>query len=293
MKSSKSSTLFLGGNSITPKKSQISCAKKWCFTMNNYTDSSLSSIFSFLKVGDRSIVGKEVGETGTKHLQGFIEFKAKCRPLERIKIQGIHWEKCRLSAQTNIEYCSKDGDYEIFGNITIKKEVKILKVEEFYDWEKIIIDLIKENPSDRTIFWFTDLGKCGTGKTTFCKYLIVKYNAIVLGGKCADMKNGIVDYIKNNDGCTPELILINLPKTFDIHYLSYTGIEEVKDMMFYSGKYEGGMVCGNCPHLLIFSNELPDWDKVDVQRWKVYNIVDNKFMDAPKQYVDDFCLVDD
>ena len=72
------------------------------------------------------------------------------------------------------------------------------------------------------------------------------------------MKNGVIQYKINNDDCEPELIVINLPRSFNSEYLSYTGIEEVKDMCFYSGKYEGGMVVGNCPHLIIFSNELPD-----------------------------------
>ena len=68
------------------------------------------------------------------------------------------------------------------------------------------------------------------------------------------MKNGVIQYKINNDDCEPELIVINLPRSFNSEYLSYTGIEEVKDMCFYSGKYEGGQVVGNCPHLIIFAN---------------------------------------
>ena len=71
------------------------------------------------------------------------------------------------------------------------------------------------------------------------------------------MKNGIIQYIAEN-GDPPSFIVVNLPRSFNSDYLSYTGLEEVKDMFFYSGKYEGGMVDGNPPHLWIFSNELPD-----------------------------------
>ena len=72
---------------------------------------------------------------------------------------------------------------------------------------------------------------------------------------------------------TPELIIVNLTKTLDLDYVSYTGIEETKDMLFYSGKYEGGMICGECPHLIIFSNELPSLTGVDPTRWKIYDMV--------------------
>ena len=99
------------------------------------------------------------------------------------------------------------------------------------------------------------------------------YDAIMLSGKSADMKNAIVEYNKTNL-TTPELILINLPRSFNDEYLSYTGIEEIKDMCFYSGKYEGGMIVNNNPHLFIFSNKLPDITKLSADRWNIYDIID-------------------
>jgi hypothetical protein len=97
------------------------------------------------------------------------------------------------------------------------------------------------------------------------------------------MKNGIVEYKKTN-GDTPELILINLPRSFNNDYLSYTGIEEVKDMCFYSGKYEGGMVIGNSPHIFIFSNEIPKTNELSIDRWNIYDIdLDEWFMKNGKE----------
>jgi len=40
-------------------------------------------------------------------------------------------------------------------------------------------------------------------------------------------------------------------------------------MYFYSGKYEGGMICGNCPHVLIFANEPRDTSKLAHDRWVI------------------------
>jgi hypothetical protein len=238
-------------------------------------------VFKYLIDGDKCIIGEEVGESGTPHLQGYINFKKECRPMSVVPIKEIHWEACKGNERSNILYCSKDNKYSIFNNSLViprkRKELVILKEDELYVWEKEIIKILETDPDDRTIYWFSDLGKCNTGKTTFCKYLIKKYEALCLGGKVADMKNGIVMFKKFNKE-TPDIILINLPKTFAIDFLSYNGLETVKDMVFYSGKYEGGMICGGCPHLFIFSNELPDIKKCDVNRWKIYNIVDNKYM---------------
>ena len=74
-----------GGNTNSPpvtKKKQVSPAKKWAFTYNNYTENEYSSIIEVLKEKcDVAIVGKEIAESGTPHLQGYCEFKVKCRPV--------------------------------------------------------------------------------------------------------------------------------------------------------------------------------------------------------------------
>ena len=113
------------------------------------------------------------------------------------------------------------------------------------------------------------------GKTSFCKYLTIKHGAIALGGKGADMRNGVVEYQKTN-GHTPELVLINVPRSFDLEYISYEGIENVKDMYFYSGKYEGGMICGNNPHVFVFANEPPSIHKLSKDRWVIREIQSNE-----------------
>lgn len=93
---------------------------------------------------------------------------------------------------------------------------------------------------------------------------------MVVSGKGSDMKNGIIQY-KEKNGCLPKIILINVPRT-SIDFVSFTGIEEIKDMFFFSGKYEGGMVCGPSPHVYIFANNRPDTNKMSADRWNIQYI---------------------
>lgn len=65
------------------------------------------------------VFGREVGESGTRHLQGYIELS------ERIRFNGIrrllnraHIEPRRGSSQQAAEYCKKDGLWEEFGSIS-------------------------------------------------------------------------------------------------------------------------------------------------------------------------------
>lgn len=258
-------------SSPTPK---FNPAIRFCFTLNNFSDGEVNEICSICSnICRYAIVGKEVGASGTPHLQGYLEFKTKKRPLSVFKNKRVHWEKSKGSKEDNIAYCSKeDPEPWIHGG---PKPLKKLACEDnFHGWQKEIIKIITEEPNDRDIYWFR--GKEGSeGKTTFGKYLVRKHGAIILGGKSADMKNGIIEYKKTN-GNTPELIVLNIPKSFDSSYLSYTGIEEVKDMLFYSGKYEGGMVDGDNPHLIVFSNIFPDIRKCSLDRWQIYDIKKNK-----------------
>ncbi|AXH74817.1 MAG: putative viral replication protein [Cressdnaviricota sp.] len=269
MSSSNSSSTKREGNTKPPSKKQISCAKNWCFTLNNYTEEQKKYISSIVPwICDSAIVGLELGEGGTPHLQGFMEFKKKCRPKTHFEvIPEIHWEKCKGNKRSNVEYCEKEGDVFIRHNVP-EYTVRVHECER--EWQTTILTQIQERADDRTIHWiWSEAG--GTRKTSMCKYLAVRHNAIITGGKAADVRNCICDYKKTN-GVTPELLVINIPRSFDPAYVSYEAFENIKDMCFYSGKYEGGMVVGNSPHLYIFANFAPSTSKMSEDRWDIVNI---------------------
>ena len=94
-------------------------------------------------------------------------------------------------------------------------------------------------------------------------------------GKGSDVKNGILDYY-NNEGSTPRIIIYPVPRCWSASTLNYENLEVIKDMYFYSGKYEGGMICGNSPHLIVFANEPPDKERMSLDRWEIVQIHDNK-----------------
>lgn len=85
-------------------------ARAWCFTLNNYT--SLHE--TLLKQLDYRylVYGREVGESGTPHLQGYIFFpQRKTLQVVRRLIQGAHVAPRGGTHKQASEYCKKDGDY--------------------------------------------------------------------------------------------------------------------------------------------------------------------------------------
>lgn len=261
------------GNTITSpsNKKQISPSKRWCFTLNNYTDLEISSIVPLFKDNcNIFFFSKEVGEKGTPHLQGYCEFKKKVRP---ISIFGwitnrIKWIKAKGDMKSNLDYCSKDGP--LLFSKGVPKPIKTITPNMFYNYQKDIYNLIKEEPDDRTINWFWER-KGNTGKSSFTKYLCVHHGAIVLNGKAADCFNAVLDYMNTNNGISPEIIIFDIPRC-QSDYISFQAIEKIKDGCFYSGKYEGGMCVFNPPHIICFSNDKPNEDAISNDRWNIQKI---------------------
>ncbi len=93
----------------------------------------------------------------------------------------------------------------------------------------------------------------------------MNYECLYLGGKSTDIKYGVVEYLKKKD---LYLVCFDLVRSME-SYVSYEAIEAVKNGIFYSGKYEGGMCIFNKPHVFIFANFIPEVRKLSVDRWDI------------------------
>ena len=262
-----------GGNTKTPSVKQISPSIKWCFTLNNYTEEEYSSIvLGFESSAKKYIIGDETGDSGTPHLQGYVEFKSKLRPLSLKLSNRIHWEKARGNSDENYRYCSKQNVKICYG---WPKPIKV--ITELRHFQKEVIKLIETEPDDRSIHWYYDY-KGNSGKSALVKLLCYKYGAIVCAGKGADMKYQIAKYVEKN-GEGPKIVIFDIPRAV-LDYISYQGIEEIKNGCFASSKYESEMVIMNSPHILCFANELPDTGKLSKDRWRIHDL--NPEIDNPE-----------
>lgn len=256
----------LGNNN--PKPRQISPSNSWCFTLNNWTENEYSSILMELETSDKYfyVIGKEIGEQGTPHLQGYICLKDKSKKFRMKKFEelclrdGIKSMWCfraKGDKFANLEYCKKEGNFVT--NIVEPRVAKVYEDWSKYPWALNLIEILNGPPDERKIYWI--VGKQGTGKSAFMRYCVRYYNGLILNGSASNMKNGIIEYHKSM-GCYPNLILSNIPFDKDLSKITYSGYEDIKDMLFYSGKYEGGMVEGPQPHFIIFSNGFPETENV-------------------------------
>lgn len=96
-------------------------AKHWTFTLNNYTVEEYIKILEVLdgEQVEYGIVGKETGDEGTPHLQGYVVFNPKRRfnAVKNSISPRAHIERAKGNPSQNRKYCSKDGDFEERGKL--------------------------------------------------------------------------------------------------------------------------------------------------------------------------------
>lgn len=273
------------GNNVQPSPSkkvkQLPKYRSYVFTLNN----PVGHIGHILdKISEKWVYQLEVGENGTPHFQGYVYLKKRARITELRKHIECHWEVAR-NAKASIEYCMKkdktykDGPWA--KNIPIEEPLEDeLEGVKLFNWQQEIVNIIKTKPDKRKIYWYYET-KGNMGKSSLVRHIAIKNQGrfIVVGGKKSDIFFGIQDFHKKR-GVFPKIIFIDIPKA-DLNYISWGAIEKIKDGLFYSGKFESGMVLMNKPHVICFANRPPpNEDKMSVDRWVVTDIKESRRIES-------------
>lgn len=286
-----------GGNTMPPPKKQDSPKTNWCLTLNNYSVEEYNSLKSFFSSNSSNIwiIGKEVGESGTPHLQCFCAFKIKIRFTALKKVcDRLHLEPSRGTKKQNLFYCSKGeqthqeweqlkesgpnwGKGAIFeSNTRIPKPLKL--ITDLWPYQKKVEEYILTEPDDRHILLVS--GKFSTGKTQIAKYLTAKYNWVV--GPLEGKKSHILSNVYHNQDAECFILYLTGVESTKIRddwecadsIQLFDCLEKIKDGFFMShfGVKATGSVIMNSPHIVIFSN----LSLVDFQGAAEYNGFDKQ-----------------
>lgn len=296
-------------------------ARRFCFTLNNYTPEDVAHIESLYLNADNHItylvIGREVGDSGTPHLQGFICFSRRktFNVVKALINERIHIEGARGTSDQAATYCKKDGAYTEFGTVPVSGKTNYL--EDFFKWadqfhedngriptardvalehpvvltrHRNVLDVLEsrapppslvtnpqsrpwqleleehltdDTPDDRTVEFFVD-EEGGKGKSWFQRHMLTKYPdrvQMLAPGKRDDLAHTI-DIQKS-------IFLMNVPKT-QMEFLQYSILEQLKDRTVFSPKYTSKMKVLSAPaHVIVFSNEHPDMNKMSADRYHI------------------------
>lgn len=272
--------------------------RAWTLTINNPTkeeEQIIDNLFDDDKVVD--LVGQyERGESGTLHIQLLINWK---NPRSFGGVKKL-FPRAHIEAVKNLigtaKYCSKEDtreellpSWEKIGSKALQKEWNMeqeqkevsdkyvtddcedpLEGKTLRPWQEEILELYGTEPDDRKIYWYYDpIG--GKGKTSLAKSLLMNYDDVLLcTGSVKDSKYVIAQWIMANKWKrSPRMIIYDIARCQDSERISYQALEDLKNGIFVSTKYESRNVVYKCPHMIVFSNQLPDEKKVSQDRWVI------------------------
>ncbi|QMW68661.1 replication-associated protein [Crucivirus-112] len=266
--------------------------KHWFFTFNNYSKGDIGILEKkFKAICVKYVFQEETGESGTPHLQGSIHLIYAMRPSEFKLNNKIHWEKTNNETKAD-EYCekidSRTGDVFKWGFPPPK--VPIEYITELYEWQQEIYNLCLPKPNPRDIVWVYD--KSGNnGKTEFCKYMYDKIDAVLSDDATKkDIACLIADMVEDDDRDFGKqtTFLFDFPRS--CKSVDYGALESVKNGLIMSPKFHSKTLIFNKPHVIVMSNSLPEFSKMSIDRWIVYELNDKKLhkMDI-KKYLKNIC----
>ncbi len=252
--------------------------KRWIFVWNNYPEKTAAiAVKNFLR--DRRAVcfifGKETGDLGTRHLQGYVEFKSDRRFSTLSKLK-CHWEKARQTKQVNVDYCAKENDYYAYNCHPTEKLDDPLEFVVKYQWQQDAEEMCLKRaiPHSREIYFFVGR-EGGEGKTSWAKSMCIRFHeshgCLYVCGPAKDMKYAIAAMMKEGKRA-PKIVILGLPRAQNPEAVSYSGLEQIKDGIFFSTKYESSMVMYNTPHVIVLSNAEPTYEKLSKDRFKVWDL---------------------
>lgn len=212
----------------------------------------------------RCTMDLEKGDTtGYEHLHLQLEMKRRVR---------FEWFKHHLSpiahaeVTRNIEaafsYCTKE-ETRIWGpwcypeplGPPVQDEMEGLTLK---PWQIKINEILDGPKDDRTIYWFFDQG-FGSGKTTFIKHLLVRRHCAYMS--IASAKD--IAFAWNGE----PIVILGFPADTNDDDIPYKAIEDLKDGLIFSAKYESSAKLYTRPFVLVFANRRPNIFKMDPSRF--------------------------
>ncbi|CCH63354.1 Rep [Cuban alphasatellite 1] len=266
-------------------------SRNYCFTLFSY----VLPLFNSLPDWANYLVfqEEESPSTGRRHIQGYVNLKSpqSFSFLKKKLGDGVHLEQARGSASCNRDYCRKtdsrvSGPWE-FGILAEQGSKKRKTMESFQEdpeelrlsdpklyrrclatrvntefaglvlpvldrpWQLLVEKVLDEGPDDRTIIWV--YGSQGNeGKTTWAKSKVQAGWFYSRGGKGENIKYSYAEHLGH--------AVFDIPRQVE-DVLQYTVLEEIKDRLIRSSKYEPiDFNCSDQVHVVVLSNFLPQLD---------------------------------
>jgi len=231
---------------VEPRKGTRNQARNYCMKDNNFVELGKWSEKSQGKRSDLDEVCEEINN-------------------------GASLRQLRLSNPGMIVKYNK-GLKEL---IRLKEEddaIKDIKIEmsdiKLYKWQEEIIDKLRRKPDKDKIMWY--YGKPGLGKSTLKKFILINMEKSIF----MDINESTKDNAYAWSG--ERIIVFDLPLNTEMIRLNYKLLEDLKNGVIFSSKYESRNKIYPKPHILVLANEPPFNEALSAYKWDITEIKEEK-----------------
>ena len=133
-------------------------------------------------------------------------------------------------------------------------------------WQARLCEFLKGPPSDRVVHFYVDLDG-DTGKSWFCKYYMQYFGRTIIlpPGKKADMLHAFCGLLEPDS----KVLFLDCPRSKQGEFIQYDFLEEVKNRLVMTTKYESRVVYPPSMHVIVMMNEHPDMKKLSRDRYDI------------------------
>lgn len=144
------------------------------------------------------------------------------------------------------------------------------------EWQQsLLLELSRQ--TDREILWIWDY-EGNNGKSFMAQYLWSKGYFRATGKTSTEhLAKMILNMPKYPDGICYDIPKSSIGEDGKPH-VSYSSMENAKNGYLFSGRYEGVSTYINPLKVLVFANCQPDFSKMSKDRWRCFEIIDNKLV---------------
>lgn len=138
-------------------------------------------------------------------------------------------------------------------------------IQSLRPWQKKTLDLL-EAQNDRQILFILD-PEGGKGKSTLAKHLMASGRAFMTrGGKITDIAHAWTKAPEH------DIVIFDMARCTGPEYWPYMFMEQLKDGIIFTSKYDSATVVTSSKKIVVFCNEEPNRDKLTKDRYILYKI---------------------
>lgn len=286
-------------------------AKNWCFTLNNYTPQDVDRLSTPIDGVEYLIFGREVGASGTPHLQGTVCFQSRKRLSQVIATIGqCHCTVTRYLHQS-IDYCRKDGDFTEIGlppagkgersdleefKASVKEGVtSLVELRELHSsvcatYPRFVKEYLDDNRPKVTVQlhplreWQGRLYEL-LMRPPDPRHIIFIVDKVGNQGKSwfaryfCDLNDNAQIIVPGKKADMAYVVredcktfFLDCPRSKQGEFIQYDFLEELKNGYVFSPKYESRVKKFRTPHIVVCMNESPDMSKLSADRYSITNL---------------------